>query len=178
MLRALEFPITYPAWGDGNVTMTFETMAVPPLHERVTAVCGWVYNNGELLIARSTERGWELPGGVRWAGETFAQTLSRATWEDTGVLLGPTRLIGAFRTTNLAEDGKPTYVVCLLAEAREVVPFGDAFEAEERALVEPQMLAEMVTDWSPLMEEVLAYAEAVHQPTPVDDYMFAEAAVA
>ncbi len=178
MLRVLQFPAIYPAGGDGSTVITFETMAIPPIHGQVTAVVGWVYDGDDLVIVRDMERGWELPGGERRAGETFSQTLARTAWEDAGVLLGRTRMIGAFRTTNLDGEGVPTYTVVLLAQTREAVPFGDAFEARERAFVAPAILAQMFDVWNPLMNEALAFAEAIQHPTPVESFVFEDAAVA
>jgi ADP-ribose pyrophosphatase YjhB (NUDIX family) len=174
MLLMVQFPITYSASGDGMIAKTFETMAVPPRHDQITAVCGWVYAGGDLLVVHDAEHGWQLPGGERRAGETFHQTLARTMWEHGGAL-GASRLLGVFKTTDVAGEHAPTYTVCLLAEAREVAPVGDAFVAKERALFEPSMLSTIVDEWDEVMDAALAYAEAIHTPTPVDEDVLAVA---
>ena len=171
MRPTLKFPVEKPAWGDERLELTFETIAVPPRPEIVSLVFGWVFHGNEVLLVRPKGAGWQLPDGRRQRGETFRETWDRTTWEQAGALLTSARMIGALRVT----DGEPSeqpdtaagpveYRVCFLAEAREIVPFCDAFEAEDRMLIEPELLPRVVEQWSPLMDEMLAYALAVRTP--------------
>src|SRR5919199_5426584 len=95
MRQALRFPVEYRAGGDGELEVTFEALAIPPRHELVSSVIGWVFQGEELLLVRQRERGWNLPGGPRQPGEAFRQTLARAAWKEAGAALGRTRPIGA-----------------------------------------------------------------------------------
>ena len=175
MRQALRFPVEYRAWGDGELEVTFEALAIPPRHELVSSVFGWVFHGDELLLVRQWERGWNLPGGPRQPGETFRQTLARAAWKEAGALLESTRLIGAVRSTNRGPDnrqspgaGSVSYTVCCLAEVRELLPFSAEFEADDRILIEPRLISKYVQHWSPLMDEMLEFARAVRVSSPVE----------
>ena len=41
--QALQFPIEYPDWGNGQLEITFEPLAIPPRHDLVSSVFGWVF---------------------------------------------------------------------------------------------------------------------------------------
>ncbi|MBE2900081.1 DNA mismatch repair protein MutT [Methanothermobacter thermautotrophicus] len=57
--------------------------------------------NGVLMLRRSRESGtnpslWELPGGKVRAGETLDEALSREVHEETGLMVRPLHLLGAY----------------------------------------------------------------------------------
>ena len=54
---------------------------------------------GVLLSLRSDLMGWELPGGNRLAGESEERALVREVSEETGLVVGVTRLVGEYRRT-------------------------------------------------------------------------------
>ncbi len=175
MRQALQFPVEYPAWGNGELEITFEALAIPPRHDLVSAVIGWVFHGNELLLTRHRERGWDLPGGHRKPGETFRETLAREVWEEVGALLASGRLIGATRITNHGPHDLQSpyaypvsYMASLVADVREPVPFSTEFEAEDRMLIEPALISKHLKHWSPLMDEMLQFAQAVRIPSQVD----------
>ena len=49
-----------------------------------------------LLIQRSDNRMWAMPGGIVEVGETAAQAAEREIWEETGVRVRAERLIGIY----------------------------------------------------------------------------------
>ena len=175
MRQALQFPIEYPDWGNGQLEVTFEPLAIPPRHDLVSSVFGWVFQGNEMLLIQHRQRGWDLPGGHRKSGETFRRTLAREVWEEGGVLLDTARFIGAVRITNHgAPDPRSpyaypvSYMACFIAEVRELCPFTAEFEAEDRMLIEPELVPRTVKHWSPLMDQMLAFARAVRAPSRVE----------
>ncbi len=68
-----------------------------------------------LLIQRSDNRMWAMPGGMVEVGETAAQAAEREIWEETGVRVRAERLIGIY--DNRAYGGRApfqTYLVGFL----------------------------------------------------------------
>lgn len=68
-----------------------------------------------LLIQRSDNRLWAMPGGMVEVGETAAQAAEREIWEETGVRVRAERLIGIY--DNRAHGGRApfqTYMVGFL----------------------------------------------------------------
>lgn len=172
MRQALQFPIENPDWGNGQLEVTFEPLAIPPRHDLVSSVFGWVFQGNEMLLIRRREHGWELPGGCRKPGETFRGTLDRAVWEAGGVRLDMARFIGAMRVTNHGPHDPYAYPVsyrpCFITEVREMLPFTAEIEAADRMLIEPELVPRMVRNWSPLMDQMLAFARAVRSPSRVE----------
>lgn len=56
-----------------------------------------VFHQGKLLLIRRTDDGlWALPGGITDPGETLAETARRELWEEAGIRGNPTHLMGIF----------------------------------------------------------------------------------
>jgi ADP-ribose pyrophosphatase YjhB (NUDIX family) len=56
-----------------------------------------VFHDGKLLLVRRTDDGlWALPGGITDPGETLAETARRELWEETGVDGRVAQLLGIF----------------------------------------------------------------------------------
>lgn len=56
-----------------------------------------VLHKGKLLLIRRTDDGlWALPGGITDPGETLAETARRELWEEAGLCGRVTRLMGIF----------------------------------------------------------------------------------
>jgi 8-oxo-dGTP pyrophosphatase MutT (NUDIX family) len=56
-----------------------------------------VIHEGKLLLIRRTDDGlWALPGGITDPGETLAETVRRELWEETGIRGRPAQLLGIF----------------------------------------------------------------------------------
>jgi len=175
MSSLLAFPVDYSFQDDREIFSTFETIAIPPPHALVTAVRGWIFSGEELLLVRG-ERGWDLPGSPRRSEETFRDTLVRTAWESSGALLGQTRMLGAVKIaeqqhvatsdadTFQTPDGRISYNIWFLAEARDVLPFSHEFEARDRMLIEPGLVPNIVEHWSPLLQEMLEYAQIIRTP--------------
>lgn len=56
-----------------------------------------VFRGDKLLLIRRSDDGlWALPGGITDPGETLARTAQRELWEETGLLGRVTQLLGVF----------------------------------------------------------------------------------
>ncbi len=169
MQLLLEFPVDYPAWGDGEVSQTFVPLAIPPHHDLVSHVCAWIFHGDELVLVRQDDGSSNRPGGERRPGETFHEALERIAQETAGVSLRQARLIGAIEITDhRAADiaminSRLTYVPCFIAEVDTLI--GD--QAEQRILIEPGLAPAHVPHWDRLMDEMLAYALAVRSTSSV-----------
>lgn len=74
----------------------------PKANSVVPSTTSFVLNddNQLLLIQRSDNSDWALPGGAHDAGESIAQTAIRETEEETGILIKITGLIGLYTSPN------------------------------------------------------------------------------
>ncbi len=166
MRRALAFPVETTLVGGTPVETTFETMAAPPPYELAGSVFGWVFHGDELLLTCDRAGIWGLPGGARRPGETLHEAFERSLWETTGAKLDGVRLLVALRTERRGvwTPGVPmplSYRVCFTAEAHELANFSTALAIGERMLIEPSLAGRIVKHWSPLMDEMLLYVQAV-----------------
>lgn len=69
----------------------------PPANSLVVAVSAVVIDSGRLLVIRRTDNGlWSLPGGGMEPGETVSAAVAREVREETGYEVRPSRLVGVF----------------------------------------------------------------------------------
>ena len=73
---------------------------------------------GEILLVRQRDGGvWSTPGGAIEPDESPVDAVVRETWEETGLLVEPVRLMGAFGGADYIvryENGDETqYVMCV-----------------------------------------------------------------
>jgi ADP-ribose pyrophosphatase YjhB (NUDIX family) len=76
----------------------FNDPDAPPPSSIVIAVSAFVLDNDEqLLMIRRTDNGYyALPGGRHELGETMTQTVVRETEEETGIIVEVTSLVGIY----------------------------------------------------------------------------------
>lgn len=79
-------------------TEHFHDPDAPVANSIVVAVTAFVSNDAEelLLIQRSDNGLWALPGGAQDTGESIAQTVARETREETGVEVAVTGMVGVY----------------------------------------------------------------------------------
>ena len=65
-----------------------------------------------LLIQRSDNRLWAMPGGMVEVGETAAQAAEREIWEETGVRVRAERLLGIY--DNRAHGGRAPFQIYMV----------------------------------------------------------------
>lgn len=100
-------------------------------------------DDGRVLLARHVETGvWGLPGGGVEPGETPADAAVREFWEETGVLVRLTRLIGVFGSAEHIvqyRNGDRTSYVAATFEARAVA---GALRVDASELLEARFVSE------------------------------------
>lgn len=78
-------------------------------------------NRGKVLLTQRTDNGrWCLPGGALEAGESAAEACEREVWEETGLKVRATRLIGVYSNPDqlvVYPDGNKAFFVVLSFEA-------------------------------------------------------------
>ena len=112
--------------------------------------------HGRVLLARHLEGDlWVLPGGTIEAGETPSDAAVREMWEETGLLVELTRLVGVFGGAEYIiqyQNGDRTSYVMALFEATVVggSPRPDGVEILElRYVSEAEALALRTVAWVP-----------------------------
>ena len=75
----------------------------------------------KVLLTRRTDNGrWCLPGGAMEAGESVAEACVREVWEETGLRVRVTRLVGVYSDPDqlvIYPDGTKVHIVVLSFEA-------------------------------------------------------------
>ncbi len=97
--------------------------AAPPANSVVPSVVAAVLNDaGELLMVHRTDNGlWALPGGGHDLGESIADTVVREVREETGIDVEVTRLIGLYtnpRHVMAYDDGEVRQQFAILFTAK------------------------------------------------------------
>jgi 8-oxo-dGTP diphosphatase len=97
-----------------------------PIH--TVAVGGFVTNsNNEVLLVKNPRRGWEFPGGVVEAGESLPQALIREIFEESGVNVAITGIVGIYKNIEndiLNIDFRCTYESGILTTSDESLEVG------------------------------------------------------
>lgn len=83
-----------------------------------------VFRDDKLLLVRRTDDGlWALPGGITDPGETAAETARRELWEEAGIAGRVTRLLGIFDSRLWYSDKKiHFYHVLFLVDVGDAEP--------------------------------------------------------
>lgn len=66
------------------------------LMEEANCVLIFAFYQGQLVLVRHKDRGWELPGGTREEGESVIQTVMREMYEEAGGELDSIERIGQY----------------------------------------------------------------------------------
>ena len=78
-------------------------------------------NREKVLLTQRTDNGrWCLPGGMMESGESVAEACEREVWEETGLKVRVTRLIGVYSNPDqlvVYPDGNKAFFVVLSFEA-------------------------------------------------------------
>jgi ADP-ribose pyrophosphatase YjhB (NUDIX family) len=100
----------------------FNDPSAPVANSVVASVVAVVRNeNGELLMIHRTDNGlWALPGGGHDIGETISQTVEREVLEETGIRVEVISLVGIYTNPNHVmayDDGevRQQFSICFTA---------------------------------------------------------------
>jgi 8-oxo-dGTP pyrophosphatase MutT (NUDIX family) len=126
---------------------------------------------GRILLQKRADNGyWGLPGGHVEVGETVAAAVAREVWEETGLDVRPTRLIGVYSdpaVNSVRYAGRATvqFVNVLFACAVEGGALTLSEESTELRYYQPDALPEpMVPPHLVRIADALAgHAEAVYR---------------
>ncbi|NXY98680.1 NUDIX domain-containing protein [Streptomyces sp. BR123] len=94
-----------------------------------------VDGEGRVLLQRRTDNGmWALPGGKMELGESVAECAARETWEETGIRVEVTGIVGTYSNPGHVfayDDGevRQEFSVCLLAR-----PTGGTLRTSDESL--------------------------------------------
>lgn len=129
-------------------------MAAPDFTKlRRTAACAVIFDTeGRLLLVRRTDNArWVLPGGNIEVGETAAQAVVREVREETGYGVVVVRLIGVYsepnHTTIKYPDGNVSSYVAIAFECKVVG--GSATPSDESSAVEWFALSALPESFNP-----------------------------
>ncbi|WP_406022352.1 NUDIX domain-containing protein [Nocardioides sp. NBC_00850] len=71
--------------------------AAPPVNSLVPAAAAFVERDGEILLIQRSDNGkWSMPGGTLEFGESLTTCVVRETLEETGIHIQCTGLVGVF----------------------------------------------------------------------------------
>lgn len=75
----------------------YDDPKAPPANSIKPSAGAFVQRNGAvLLIRRSDNRNWSMPGGAQDPGESLTRTAVRETLEEAGIRIRPIGLVGVF----------------------------------------------------------------------------------
>jgi 8-oxo-dGTP pyrophosphatase MutT (NUDIX family) len=138
---------------------------------------------GRVLLARHVETGlWGLPGGSVEPGETPADAAVREMWEETGVLVRLTRLVGVFSGPEHVIHYRNGDRTCYVSAAFEAVHERGRARPEPSELLEIQFFTAAeaaplpLAAWMPEIlgalfgpPGVLSFRPQTWRPPPEDD---------
>ncbi|MCX4789227.1 NUDIX domain-containing protein [Streptomyces sp. NBC_01221] len=99
--------------------------AAPPANSVVPSIVAFVQNDSDdvLLIQRSDNGRWALPGGGHDLGESISDTVVREVWEETGIKAEVTDMSGIYTDPGhvmLYDDGEARQQFSICFRARPV----------------------------------------------------------
>lgn len=142
-----------------------------PPRELITSAFALAFHEGNFLMTRLHQRGWDIPGGHIDPGETPEATMRREVMEEAAVELGPVHLFGYQRIHLLGDvpadyryPHPDSYQVFYIGRVAKMLPFTPTTEASERACFAlPEALQQRWVQENPLMFDA-AYQMMTEQP--------------
>lgn len=138
-----------------------------PLLVLGASAVAWDEAGSLLLIRRSDNGRWALPGGIMEPGECIADCVVREVLEETGVKVEPVRLVGIYSDPAcghvVLDNGDELYIVIAAFECRVVggTPQPDGDESLEVAYFPPDDLPSSLAPVHRIrIEDALAGREA------------------
>lgn len=123
----------------------FHDPAAPPANSIVVAVTVFVRDDDRVLLIRRTDNGlWALPGGAQEIGESVGGAAVRETLEETGVHIEVTGLVGIYSDPHHVvafSDGevRQQFSICFRARHRSGRPTPSAESAEVTWVARPDL---------------------------------------
>ncbi len=112
---------------------------LPPRH-LITSALVLAFYEGDFLMTKLHQRGWDIPGGHIEPGETPEETMRREVMEEAAVELGAVQLLGYQRIRLLGEvpvdyryPHPESYQIFYIGHVATILPFVPTPEAVDRA---------------------------------------------
>lgn len=113
-------------------------------NEKYTQVSGYIFNDNNQLLIVKNHKTWTIPGGHPEVAETKEETLKREIMEESCISLKNIKYLGA---VEVIEDGEVYYQLRFTAITKEILPFKEEWEINERKFVDLNELNKYIT-WS------------------------------
>lgn len=113
-------------------------------NEKYTQVSGYIFNDNNQLLIVKNHKTWTIPGGHPEVAETKEETLKREIMEESCISLKNIKYLGA---VEVIEDGEVYYQLRFTAITKEILPFKEEWEINERKFVDLKELDKYIT-WS------------------------------
>lgn len=135
--------------------------------KKVTSAHGFCFYQGNVMLVKLKNRGWDLPGGHVEANETPEDAFKRECMEE-GYVSGNCTLLGCIEVNHehnvtwneTSPYPKIGYQAFYRMDVTDVHFFNAQFEATERTFVDPQVYPEWHHGWHGVYEAILN--QAVH----------------
>ncbi|MBM6618671.1 NUDIX hydrolase [Bacillus suaedaesalsae] len=144
---------TLANWDGNIVKLTWKPSKVLPDEKLITSVHGYCFNEGNILLVKIKDRGFNTPGGHIEKGESAEDTFHREALEE-GYVNGKVTLLGYIEVNHednplYEPDGKYPlvgYQVYYRMDIHEILPFQGDYEATARIWVEPDLFTNVIDD--------------------------------
>lgn len=114
--------------------------------KHIVAVGALVYNeDGQILLVRHPERGWEIPGGYVNTGEDLITALQREVKEETGIDISVGQLAGIHQNVQAESSEVPTKVIFDFLASKQAGTLHTSHEHLEATWVSRDEVLEMIT---------------------------------
>ncbi len=144
------FPIV--SWGKTEATFLSASQDIPDKME-ILASLVFAISEGKFVVADITDRGWCIPGGHLYPGESPEAAVRREAYEEAGITLGALHFLGNFLMKNSTSNVNqivPTYV----SEVIEFASIPEGTESRGIRLLTLEELPENYFVWDGLMDAV------------------------
>ena len=152
--QAISFPVVW--WSETQATFICAAQLLPVQMELLASLVFAISGNG-FVVADIIGRGWCIPGGHLFPGETPEDSARREAHEEAGIVLGDLHLLGHFVLRN-SETGINQIVPTYVSEVTEFGVLPQGTESRGIRVMSFEELPENYFIWDVLMNSIFHYA--------------------